>query len=457
MNVLLATHHFPPKYWGGGELRTYETARWLQQQGHRVMVLCIESIRDGDGKTLRYTEDVFGGTADEPGIRVRRLYFNLAASADPFVYSYDNPLIAAHLRLLLAQEQPDLFHVIGGYLISSSVLETAREFGIPTLVTLLEFWFLCPTNILLRGDGTLCNGPSDLVDCARCLMDTQRRFRIPDTRLPRASRAFWHFAASQPALGRPLGVTTRTAELAQRRAVLHDALVNTDAIISPSQFVVDVFAENGVPREKMHLIGHIEDEPPITTRWHKSPSDVLRIGYMGQIIRMKGVDVLVDAFLKLNPGTAKVELKIYGNLQAAPEFGRALQARAAGNPGIIFAGTYDRDQVYRVLENVDVVVFPSIWYENAPRVIREAFETGTPVIATNLGSAAEYVIHNENGLLFEKGDVADLTAQLQRLIDEPGLVAKLRAGIPRVKPIEQEMRELSDLYLVVLKARTPIG
>lgn len=457
MNILLATHHFPPKYWGGGELRTYETARWLQQQGHRVMVLCLESIQDGDGKTLRYTEDEFGATADEAGIRVRRLYFNLAASPEPFVYSYANPLIAAHLRELLAQEQPDLLHVIGGYLISSSVLDVARDFGIPSLVTLLEFWFLCPTNILLRGDGSLCEGPSDLVDCARCVMDAKRRYRIPDQKFPQASRAFWHFAAAHPALGKPLGVAARIDELARRSTVLHDALVNTDAIVSPSQFVVDVFAQNGVPRDKMHLIGHIEDAPPITARWHKNPSQTLRIGYLGQIIRMKGVDVLVDAFARLKPGAVNAELKIYGNLQAAPEFGKMLQTRAAGNPNIIFAGTYDREQVFEVLQDLDVVVFPSIWYENAPRVIREAFETGTPVIATNLGSAAEYVIHDKNGLLFEKGDVAGLTAQLQRLVDEPELVAQLRRGIPRVKPVEQEMGELLELYQTLHTNKTHLA
>ena len=131
-----------------------------------------------------------------------------------------------------------------------------------------------------------------------------------------------------------------------------------------------------------------------------------------------------------------------------------LQARARGNPNIIFAGTYDRDQVYGVLKGIDVLAFPSVWYENAPRVLREAFETGTPVIAGNLGSAAEYVTHNVNGLLFERANVQDLARQLQRLVDEPELVAQLRRGIPRVKPLDDEMSELLELYFQIAAKRS---
>ncbi len=454
MKILLVTHHFPPRYWGGGELRTYETARWLQRQKHQVLVVCIESITDGDGRALRYVEDQFPVSEDEPEIRVRRLFFNLGASPDPFLYSYANPLIGRHLRELIEDEQPDLLHLIGGYLVSSSALQAARECGIPALVTLLEFWFLCPTNILLRGDGSLCGGPFDLVDCARCVRDSKRRYRIPDQQFPSASRAFWHWVASQPGLGRALGLTTLVDQLGQRRAMLFEALVNCDAIISPSQFVIDVFTANGVPAEKIHLIGHLAQQAPLTARWGKRPSDVLRFGYLGQIIKMKGVDVLIEAFMRIEPRRAAPILKIYGNLNASPGFGRALQARARGNPNIIFGGTYDREQVYEVLEDLDVLIFPSIWYENAPRVIREAFETGTPVVATNLGSAAEYISHNVNGLLFERGDAADLARQMQRLVDDPALVSQLRAGIPRVKPVEQEMSELLQVYHNVLATRT---
>lgn len=448
MNILLATHHFPPKYWGGGELRTYETARWLQQRGHRVRVLCVESPNATETNTLRFVDDTFDG------IPVRRLFFNLKRAPDPFRYAYDNPWIGEHLRTWLAQDPPDVFHVIGGYLISASALDAARAAGIPTFVTLLEFWFQCAVNILLRGDNTLCEGPSDLVDCARCVMDQQRRYRFFDERAPRASRAFWHLAANNSLLANSTGLAARMRQLGARRDKLFDALIQTDAIISPSQFIMDMVEANQVPREKLHLIAHLEPKPPLTARWRKSSSDHLRIGYLGQMTKMKGVDVLIDAFQKITPRAKPPQLILYGNVNAFPTFGQTLQAKARGNPNIVFAGTYDREQVYTVLQEIDVLAFPSIWYENAPRVVREAFETGTPVIAGNLGSAAEYVTHDVNGLLFARGDVNDLARQIQSLVDEPARVESLRRGIPRVKPMDDEMNELLALYNTVMEKRS---
>jgi glycosyltransferase involved in cell wall biosynthesis len=79
-------------------------------------------------------------------------------------------------------------------------------------------------------------------------------------------------------------------------------------------------------------------------------------------------------------------------------------------------------------------------------VIQEAFAAKIPVIATNLGGMAEAVTHEVNGLLFERGDVDDLARQLRRVADEPGLLPKLRSGIPPVKTIEQEVTELETMY-----------
>jgi glycosyltransferase involved in cell wall biosynthesis len=99
-----------------------------------------------------------------------------------------------------------------------------------------------------------------------------------------------------------------------------------------------------------------------------------------------------------------------------------------------------------VLSEIDVIVVPSLWYENAPLVIQEAFATKTPVITTNLGGMAEAVDHGINGLLFERGDVADLARQLRRIVNEPELLDGLRAHIPTVKTIDEEVTELEANY-----------
>jgi glycosyltransferase involved in cell wall biosynthesis len=69
---------------------------------------------------------------------------------------------------------------------------------------------------------------------------------------------------------------------------------------------------------------------------------------------------------------------------------------------------------------------PSIWYENFPRTLVEAFACGLPVIASRLGAMAELVRDGCTGLLFEPGDAADLAAKLRWARDNA--VAMRRMG-----------------------------
>jgi glycosyltransferase involved in cell wall biosynthesis len=94
---------------------------------------------------------------------------------------------------------------------------------------------------------------------------------------------------------------------------------------------------------------------------------------------------------------------------------------------------------------------PSVWYENSPNVILEAFAHRTPVIASDLGGMAELVQHDVNGLVFEPGNAKALARQLRRLLDDSDLLARLRDGITPVRTIGDEMRQVIDIYGSVVR------
>jgi glycosyltransferase involved in cell wall biosynthesis len=96
--------------------------------------------------------------------------------------------------------------------------------------------------------------------------------------------------------------------------------------------------------------------------------------------------------------------------------------------------------------DLDVLVVPSRWYENAPGVIFEAFAAGMPVIATNLGGMSGFVRPGKNGLLFALDDAEDLAVQLSTLIEDRSLLGRLRAGIGPVKTVGEYASELIELY-----------
>ncbi len=97
-------------------------------------------------------------------------------------------------------------------------------------------------------------------------------------------------------------------------------------------------------------------------------------------------------------------------------------------------------------KEIDILIVPSIWHENNPLVIQEAFLSKTPVIASNIGGIPELVIDGVNGLLFEPQDANDLREKIQHIIDEPNILEKFKENIPEVKNIEDNIREIEKLY-----------
>jgi glycosyltransferase involved in cell wall biosynthesis len=105
------------------------------------------------------------------------------------------------------------------------------------------------------------------------------------------------------------------------------------------------------------------------------------------------------------------------------------------------------------MSNVDWVLVPSIWWENSPLVIQEAFHFRRPVICSDIGGMAEKVTHGVDGLHFRAGDAADLARTLEYAVTTPGLWKQLHAAIRPVYGMEAHVRALESLYSALLSRR----
>ncbi|NJM39694.1 MAG: glycosyltransferase family 4 protein [Anaerolineae bacterium] len=144
----------------------------------------------------------------------------------------------------------------------------------------------------------------------------------------------------------------------------------------------------------------------------------------------------------------KLELHIYGNTEQFTVYTQQCKDLAGDDTRITFHGRFENSRVVEVLRSFDVSVVPSTWYENAPLAILESRATGVPVITSRLGGMAELVQHELDGLHFTPEDSGDLARQFQRLLDEPELLLRLKAGTRQRVPrsIEDEMAQLMGLY-----------
>jgi len=447
LRVVLTIHHFPPNYSAGAEVYAFRLAGWLVRHGYEVEVVCIESITHEGNSELEHEHEIY------EGISVWRLYFNLERAPDLFRQSFDNPTIGEWFAEFLQRARPDVVHINSCYLLSVSTIAATKQQSLPLIVTLHDFWFVCPRITLLKPTGVLCTVPENVAECAWCLATEKRRFRWPEMVSRGAAGTVAQRWLISPPVAKLLGIRPDASKIAYRRELLMNALKQVDIILSPSEFLRNIFIEQGIEPAKIlySRLGLDTSYWIIPSRSVRESSEDLRVSYIGQLAPHKGVHLLVEAFNRLIFSSQRAQLKIYGDPNVFPDYAQLLRKTADGNPAIEFAGRFDNRRVAEILNQTDVIVAPSIWYENSPITIMEALTAGTPVVTANLGGMPELVQHNVNGLLFEAGNISDLAGQLQRLLDEPGLVAALASNAHPVRMIDDEMAQILSLYESVLR------
>ena len=123
---------------------------------------------------------------------------------------------------------------------------------------------------------------------------------------------------------------------------------------------------------------------------------------------------------------------------------------------VTFHGGFDRASTALVYDNLDVLVVASLWPENSPLVIHEAFMHGVPVVGADIGGIAGLVVDGVNGLLYDAFSTDALRGALQRTIDEPALLDLMSAARTRVKPIADDAREWDSRYAAPARVRADV-
>jgi glycosyltransferase involved in cell wall biosynthesis len=232
-------------------------------------------------------------------------------------------------------------------------------------------------------------------------------------------------------------------------AHVRDLCRQVSLFLAPSQFLREQFLSFGVPAEKI-VFSECGLPPLETTNGRVRTSQApLIFGYIGVVDPVKGIHHLVDAVAPLRTA----ELRIYGgeaDYAQYPDRKRFLD-QLQHSPHIRVMGRYAHRDLGKILAEVDVVVVPSIWYENAPLVIREAFLAKKPVVTAAFGGMQEWVQNEVNGLLFRPHDVADLRRTLERFMTDPALVEKLSRAFPLVQSIAADALALEERYLALAR------
>jgi glycosyltransferase involved in cell wall biosynthesis len=173
----------------------------------------------------------------------------------------------------------------------------------------------------------------------------------------------------------------------------------------------------GVARHEVIPNGYRPPAAPPPARPGGGP---LRVGFIGQLTPVKGVELLLREACGLPQGGW--ELRVAG--RGAPEYEERLRGLCP-SPEVRFTGFTRAEEFYREL---DVLVVPSLWHEPFGMVVIEAFAHGVPVVGSRRGAIPELVAEGRTGLLFDPDAPGELRRALAGLVAEPGRAAGMRAA-----------------------------
>lgn len=417
MKILTVVHQFLPRHFAGTELLTYLVAQGLREAGHDVRLLCAE--RD----TGRAAYQVVSTTFDALPIW-EVAYDNIF---EDYADMYADPQMSQVFAACLDEWQPELIHLQHTAFFGVEIIAEATRRGIPVVATLNDYYWICPRGTFLLENLEICEGPSP-VGCGNCMrafpLRPERYGCQPDDRVGAL----------------PLALERRAEVFAARAA-------EVEHFIAPSRFLHSVFEAYGAPfRGKMM---RIEQGLPARTsslaenKVSRSADEVV-FGYAGTLADFKGVAILVEAFAGL-PGE-DLRLEIHGELTWFPDYAAHLKALAGTDRRIHFHGAFDPRRAHEIHARFDVLIVPSLWYENAPVTIMEARREGLPIIATDLGGMREAVREGIDGLLFVRGDVDSLRAQLERFASDRALRHALRDGVRPPRDASAMVADYEELF-----------
>lgn len=410
MRILHVVHQYPPHAVGGTELVTQALARGMVAQGHAVAVF-TRVPDDGQGCTR----------SDEDGVVVYRAWDGVPSAGARYLASFTRGALLASFVRALEEFKPDLVHIqhlMGLPLAAPAQLRTR---GLPTVITLHDYWWFCANAQLLTNyDATLCGGPRGHINCTRCALARGGSGLIPVAPL------LW-------------------ASLRVRDRLLRRGLAAADLVIAPSRFVADLHMARGLDAARVRVRPWGVESLPAARAY--APQRPLRLATVGGLAWQKGVHIAVDAATRCGDA---VTLAVAGS---GDDLAYVDDLRRRAGKNVTFLGRLDRNGVACLLAESDALLLPSLWYETYSLILHEAWAAGVPVIASDLGVLAATVRHGVDGLLVAPGDVAAWHAVLARLAAAPEELVRLARAIQPPPTLSQCVAALLQDYAQLLRAR----
>lgn len=344
------------------------------------------------------------------------VYFFRAPGFDPVSQSRTSlePLLY-DFQWFMDEFRPDIVHLhhLNHFGLEAIAFIKSRYKRTKIVLTLHDYYLMCANDgLMFTKAGARCASPQPS-DCARCF----------------------------PAVP--------AAQFRARQLNVQRHLELVDQLIAPSVFLKRKFVEWGVPESRIQVVRNGWPIVPSGSIGSERPQNG-RFALIGNLRETKGTLVVLKAFndaLSRHPETG-LSLDVFGApLYQPQEFVDAVTAEVTRAEGRIqLHGSYRSADAGNLLARCAWVLVPSLWWENAPLVVNEAFDAGRPVLCSDIGGMAEAVTDGVDGLHVPAGDVVAWSEAIVRAAEDPALWSKLSRGIGLPRTLDQAANDYIELF-----------
>jgi glycosyltransferase involved in cell wall biosynthesis len=417
--ILIAAHSHPAITKGGAEIAAWRLYEGIAARPDWRAWFMGCAREPGAGRAGSVITQPFSDTE-----------FVYAPSAfDWFKFANHDKLYPRELELLLRDISPDIVH-----------FHHYVNFGVETFLHIRRALPDCRIVLTLHEFQAICNHYGQMV--------TKEKKSLCYESSPRdCNKCFPEFSRSDFFL---------------RKTYISRFFDLVDQFISPSAFLAERYVTWGIPEAKMAVLENVTMPAQETgLPGIDADPDILRVGFFGQISYLKGIHVALDAARLLeDEGVTNIQLEIHGDYTSQPpefqtDFLERLQ-KAGRN--VRYHGPYENHRVDGLMRNVDLVLVPSIWWENSPVVIQECFRNRRPIVCSNIGGMAEKVRNEKDGFHFGVGSSIELAALLRTLSRDRERLARIVRGMRYPESPELSVDRHLQLYqrLLTQTAAVPV-
>jgi glycosyltransferase involved in cell wall biosynthesis len=423
---------------GGGQSYTQDLALGLKNRGHSVVVLEFsgESFTGVDQVSLWNEIPVWSVKVSGAKDSKSDYYSELGISRVDFFVK------------ILEEIDPEYIQINN---LIPGMVRACNRLGLRHFVVAHHPGEICPKGDLLTSSDKICTVSPTPKICGKCILDSKKQAWGLGRVLSYIPMCFYRALGEKLVVSNPFGYVGRVLSMPW---IVENKLIGIMAYLNEAQMVVAPSKAIAVSLMRSNVLysNHLK---VITHGIHKLQRTKLtgletrpvRLGYIGRIDYAKGLHILLAAMKQENL-VGRAELHIFGEATngTAKKYWDELLKKYAQEPWLHIHGSFKRNAIQIIVNQIDVLVLPAIYLEVFGLVVAESLSAGRPVLTTACGGPEEQIVDGLNGWIVPPNDITALGNKIRSLVNEPGKIMIAAAYKSDVKTHAQYLNDLEQEF-----------